>query len=268
MGKQSAPPPPDYTGAAQATAAGNLEAAKYATRANRANQYTPYGNLTWKENGDGTWAQNIDLNDTGKQLLDASNRTSLGLAGLQDAATARVADTQSKPFDYGNVQDVSNDTYRIQTERMNPEWDQRQASLETKLANQGITQGSEAYNNAMKQFDQGRNDAYSQARLNAYNMAPTQYQLASALRNQNLNELNALRTGSQVTNPTFNSYAQQGTTAGPDLLGATKAGYDAELAGVNANNAGISNFTNGLFGLGAAAMGMPSTSVLGQFLKR
>lgn len=254
MGKQSAPPPPDYAGAAQATAAGNLEAAKYATRANRANQYTPYGDLTWKENGDGTWAQNINLNDTGKQLLDASNRTSLGLAGLQDAATARVADTQSKPFDYGNVQDVSDDAYRIQMERMNPEWDRREASMDAKLANQGITQGSEAYSNAMRDFGQSRNDAYSQARMNAYNMAPTQYQLASALRNQNLNELNALRTGSQVTNPTFNSYAQQSTTAGPDMLGAAKAGYDAQVDGVNAANANSAGMMKGLFGLGTSAM--------------
>ena len=255
MGKQSAPPPPDYAGAAQATAAGNLEAAKYATRANRANQMTPYGNLTWKEGADGTWTQNIDLNDTGKQLLDASNRTSLGLAGLQDSATGRVRDTFAKPFDYGSVQDVSNDAYRIQMERMNPEWSQREASLETKLANQGITQGSEAYSNAMRDFNQGRNDAFSQARLNAYNMAPTQMQLASALRNQNLNELNAIRTGSQVTNPTFNAYAQQATTAGPDMLGATKAGYDAQVDAVNANNANSSGFTKGLFGLGTAAMG-------------
>ena len=90
--------------------------------------------------------------------------------------------------------------------------------------------------------------------MNAYNMAPTQYQLASALRNQNLNELNALRTGSQVTNPTFNSYAQQSTTAGPDMLGAAKAGYDAQVDGVNAANANSAGMMKGLFGLGTSAM--------------
>jgi hypothetical protein len=45
--KGSAPPPPDYRGAAEQTAAGNLEAAKYATQANRINQYTPWGSLTY-----------------------------------------------------------------------------------------------------------------------------------------------------------------------------------------------------------------------------
>src|SRR5690554_6023493 len=47
QGKGSAPKTPDYAGAAKETAAGNLEAAKYATQANRANQYTPWGSIEW-----------------------------------------------------------------------------------------------------------------------------------------------------------------------------------------------------------------------------
>ena len=57
LGKSSPPPSPDYTGAAQATAAGNLEAAKYTTEANRINQYTPYGNLTYSRNPTTTFDQ-------------------------------------------------------------------------------------------------------------------------------------------------------------------------------------------------------------------
>ena len=261
FGKSSAPATPDYAGAAQATAAGNLDAAKYATQANRANQVTPYGNLTWAQgkNADGTdnnqWTQSIDLNDTGKQLLDASNRSSLGLAGLQDSATQRVKDTQAKPFDYGSVQDVQDAAYKGYTSRLDPQWDQASKQNDAKLANQGIVQGSEAYDNAMRSFNQGKNDAYQQANTAAIGTQGQTYQLASALRNQDLNELNALRTGSQVTNPTFGSYAQQANVAGPDMLGATQAGYNSDLAGVNANNAGISNFTNGLFSLGSSYLG-------------
>lgn len=48
-----APEAPDYTAAAEATAAGNLEAVKYATEANRADQYTPWGSLTWKQDNEG-----------------------------------------------------------------------------------------------------------------------------------------------------------------------------------------------------------------------
>lgn len=49
MCSPSAPPPPDYAAAAQATAQGNLEATRAATQANRINQYTPYGSLTYSQ---------------------------------------------------------------------------------------------------------------------------------------------------------------------------------------------------------------------------
>lgn len=46
----SAPPPaPDYEAAAKETAAGNLEAARAQTAANRVNQITPYGSLTYSQ---------------------------------------------------------------------------------------------------------------------------------------------------------------------------------------------------------------------------
>ena len=96
----------------------------------------------------------------------------------------------------------------------------------------------------MRSFNQGKNDAYGQARLNAIQTAPQTLQMATALRNQPLNELNSLRTGAQVTNPTFTDYAKQGTTQGADMLGATTAGYNAQLGATNANNA----FANGLLG--------------------
>jgi hypothetical protein len=70
MGKSSSPPPaPDYAGAAQATAQGNLEATRAATEANRINQYTPYGSLTYARDPnaatpDSGWSQSVNLNDT------------------------------------------------------------------------------------------------------------------------------------------------------------------------------------------------------------
>lgn len=46
------PPPPDYTGAAEATAAGNLESSRAATTANRYDQFTPLGSLEWTNLGE------------------------------------------------------------------------------------------------------------------------------------------------------------------------------------------------------------------------
>ena len=49
MCSSSPPPAPDYESAARETARGNLEATRAAIRANRINQYTPYGRLTYKQ---------------------------------------------------------------------------------------------------------------------------------------------------------------------------------------------------------------------------
>lgn len=261
--KGKAPKTPDYVGAAKATAEGNLEAAKYAVNANRVNQYTPYGSQTYVRpaNPDdpyGVWSQKIDLTPEGQALLDQQNKTSAGLAALQDNATARVAQGQQTPFDYGSVQDVQDQAYKSFTSRLDPQWQQRQSGLETQLANQGIAQGSEAYSNAQRDFDQGRNDAYQQANIGAINTAPQTFQLANALRSQPLNELNAIRTGAQVQNPTFNNVPQQATTAGPDLLGAAGQKYNAELGAYNAQQAAGGALMGGLFGLGSAALGNPA----------
>jgi hypothetical protein len=260
MGKSSAPPAPDYAGAAQATASGNIEAARAATKANRVNQITPYGSLTYSHTGDDPdagWSQSLNLTPAGQALLDQSNKTSMGLANLQDTATERVRQMQGQPFDYGSVQDVQDASYGAQTARLDPQWTMREDQMRTRLANQGLAAGSEAFNNEMRSFNEGRNDAYTNARISAINTAPQTYQLAAALRNQPLNELNALRTGSQVTNPTFSNVPMQQTTAGADMLGAAGAQYGSAMDAVNAKNAAAGGLMGGLFSLGGAALGSP-----------
>lgn len=53
MCSSSPPPAPDYEASARETARGNLEATRAAVRANRANQITPWGRLTWRQNPTG-----------------------------------------------------------------------------------------------------------------------------------------------------------------------------------------------------------------------
>lgn len=273
MGKSSTPAAPDYAAAADKTAAGNLDAARLATKANRVDQITPYGSLTYTHAGDdpdGGWSQNLNLTAAGQGLLDQSNKTSAGLANLQDSAMARVAAGQSQPFDYGSVQDVQDASYGAQTARLDPQWQQNEDRLRTQLANQGIGVGSQAAANEFRNFNQGKNDAYTNARLAAINTAPQTLQMASALRSQPLNELNALRTGSQVTNPTFsNPVPQQATTSGANYLGAADAQYGASLDASNASNASDNALMGGLFSLGGAALGSPwaGTALSGLFKK-
>lgn len=259
MGKDSpaAPPPPDYTGAAAATAAGNIDAARVATKANRVSQYTPYGSLTYSNIGGDpdSWQSNINLSSTGQALLDQQNRTSGNLAGLQDAATARMSGQlgQGIPEAY-DPRKATNNASQLINERLAPQQARDRSSMDTQLVNQGLRPGTEAYDNAMESLGRTQNDARLQAELQGINLGQSQqaqtYQQTAANRNIPINELNAIRTGSQVTNPTFSNAPQQGQTAGPDLLGAANSQYGAAMSGYNAQQAGNSNFMSGLMGLG------------------
>lgn len=259
FGKGSAPPPaPDYTGAAVATAAGNADAARVATKANRLNQYTPYGNVTYTPGVGGdqdVWRSDISLSPTGQQLLDLQNQSSVSFGNQAVKGLQRVDESLSKPFDFSSVQDVADRAYGNYTARLDPQWQRNDAALESKLRNQGIPVGSEAWTAAMSDQAHAKNDAYTQANTAAIGTMPASYQLATALRQQPLNEVNALRTGSQVTTPQFSAPGQQQTTAGPNYLGAAQsqgqyAGniYNQEMAQQNA-------MMQGLFSVGAAAAG-------------
>lgn len=267
-GKSDAPPPPDFAGAASATAAGNLEAAKYATKANRANQYTPYGSLEWQDLGNDKWSQSINLTPQGQALLNQDQKTSQNLANLQDTASGRVAAQQQAGWgDDKLVKPTFNPGETAQDaimRRTQPMLDRSRASAETRLANQGIQQGSEAWRNAQDDIGRQENDAYSQAALQGISTGQQARQQGiqeqQYFNTRDLNALNALRTGSQVTNPTFGGYAQQATTAGPDMLGAAGAQYSADIAANNANNASSGALMGGLFSLGSAALGAPTGS--------
>lgn len=255
----SPPPAPDYAGAATATAAGNLESAKYATAANRVNQYSPYGSSTYTQGNPGSdtdpqWRQDINLSPVGQQLLDYANESALGLGEQQGQALGRVNDTLAQPLNMSGAQDATDQAYSQITARLDPEWAQQEQLQEAKLRNQGLVPGGEAYDNAMRVFNQGRNDAYTQARTQAMNFAPQTYQLDVAGRNQPLNELNALRTGSQVTNPQFGQVPQQQATPGANLLGAAQqqGTYDQGL--YNAGVGQANSFNSGLMSLGGAAL--------------
>ena len=91
FGGNDAPPPPDYAAAAKETAAGNLDAARLATRANRINQVTPYGSLSYQEGPNDSWTQTMNLTPQAQATLDKQMR-------LSD----QYADTASKGF--ANVQ--------------------------------------------------------------------------------------------------------------------------------------------------------------------
>ena len=258
----SAPAAPDYTGAAQATAQGNLAAAQAAAAANRVNQVTPYGNLNYAETGkdsqgNPTWTATTSLSDVGQQLLNNQNQASLGLGGTINSALGQVQNTMGQQFDPNLPSTGMNPGQSYQDaymQRLAPQISQNREMTTASLANQGIVPGTQAYDNAMRQQSQKENDLLlgattqgfgvgQQANQQAYNQALTNYNLP-------LNTLSALRSGSQVQNPTFQNVPQQATTAGADILGATQMGYNAQMGNFNAQQAAQQGMNSGLMSLG------------------
>jgi hypothetical protein len=303
----SAPAAPDYAAAAKETAAGNLAAAQTATAANRVNQVTPYGNLNYAETGTDSrgnpiWTATQTLSPEQQQILNMQNQASLGLGSAITSQLGQVQDVMGRGFnpnipqtqtDLGS-QFVTDPNYasgmqgwdkanQILQARLQPQMEQQSNAQAARLANQGIVQGTKAYENAMRTFNQGQNDLLTnsqlagqqigqnlftqglqggqftnqalinrgnfgnQAQQQAFNQALTRYNLP-------LNTLSALRTGAQVQNPSFVNSAQQATTGGADILGASQMGYNAQMGDFNARNASQQNFNSGLMGLAGAGI--------------
>ena len=268
MGKSaSAPPAPDYTSAAKETASGNLDAARAATAANRVNQVTPYGNLDYTISGQDpygnpTWTATQSLAPAQQKLLDYQNQASLGLGELTGKGLGYVNNMLDTPFDTSklpttgfNPSQSYQDAYM---QRLAPQISQSREALNTQLANSGIPVGSEAYKRAMQAQGMKENDLLAAATTQGFGVGQQARQSAlqeqAYLRNEPLNTLNAVRSGAQVQGPSFVNSAQQANTAGPDLLGATQMGYNAQLGASNAQNAANNQMTQGLFSLGGAGI--------------
>lgn len=324
-----APKPPDPYAVSNAQTQSNEATANYEASLNRVNQYTPLGSSTWNGTGPGA-TQTISLTPEAQADLENQLKQDQALSGLGFGLTDRAGqslqgqvDTSGLPalsggpgllghvqtgLDYSGAPAVPTDfnaatkqaqdaVYNQATSRLDPQWQNAQNDLDAKLANQGIVQGSEAYQRAQDEFSRQKNDAYNQANYSAIgagdalqnqlygqalagrqqavgetnaqgafaNDAQAQ-QYAQALQNANfgnqarsqglseqsqlqmlpLNELNALRSQSQVQMPTFGQVPQ--TQVQPtNVSGNVWQAY-------NANAANANNFMNGLFSLAGAGI--------------
>lgn len=258
---------PDYASAATATAAGNLDAARAATAANRVNQVTPYGQLNYSITGQDpygnpTWTATQSLNPTQQKLLDLQNQTSLGLGGLEQQGLGYVSNMLQNPFSTSSLASTGinpGENYSDAIMRqLQPQIQQDRQSLDAQLANQGIMPGSQAYENAMRVQGSKEAQMRDQAIVGGMQtgLAANQqgFNQLAYQRNEPINTLNAVRTGAQVTNPSFVNAPSQQTTAGADLMGAMGLTNQSNIANANAINAQQNAMMSGLFKLGSAAL--------------
>lgn len=266
-GKAKAPPAPDYVGAAKETSAGNVEAARATAAANRTNQVTPYGNLTYTANpgtdpyGNTLYTATQTLSPEQQAIYEQESKLNEGLMSTANKGLNYANEMLSQPGvdmsklpSYGiNPGETYSDAIM---RRLAPQIAQESEMSDAQLANQGIAQGTQAYENAKRQLAMSQNDRQLAAITSGMNVGlganQQAFQQEAYNQMQPINVINALRTGSQVQNPQFANTPQQAATAGPDILGATQAGYQAQLANTNAANASKGGFMSGLMGLGGA----------------
>lgn len=257
MGKSS-PKAPDPVATAQAQGAMNRDTAITQQQLNMVDQVNPWGNVSYTQNGvnryqdsSGKWVETPKYTQTTtfspeqQAIFDASQGAQTNLANLAQQQSGMLQDHLGKPFQFDN-QAAADWAYDLGASRLDPRFEQQQAALETQLANQGIARGSRAWETAMNQQAQSKNDAYNQLMLNgrsqAFNEALTTY-------NAPVNTITALLSGSQVSNPATQSGATPQTgVAGVDYTGLVNQNYQSQL-----NNRGAA--LGGLFGLGGSLLG-------------
>ena len=278
MGGSDAPAPPDYVGAAQVQGASNLEAAVATGRMNNPNVNNPYGSQTVSWNGNDPTI-NQTLSPEQQQIYDKGNIGKNTLLDTGNALATNLKGTLGKALDFSGLpaaptsaNRTRDDVVKAMMSRVDTDTAGQRNATNSQLIAQGIRPGTAAYGTAMTQIDRQYNDARQQA-INAgtsaasqdysQNMGTRQQAITEMLsqRDTPLNEINALLSGSQVSNPFAGNLGFQG---GASVQAGNYAGavanqgqaanniYNQQQAGQNGNiSAGA-----GLVGaLGSAAIG-------------
>lgn len=166
-------------------------------------------------------------NSIAQQNANALTSTSNANAGLS---------TQASVTNANNTTNVSQQNAAMEAQR-------RQALIDTALRTQQQNIGA-----AQQNFNQGLASSTMNNQARSQELAETY-----ASRLQPLNEVNAMRSGAQVTNPTFGGYYQGTAQAAPVFdAGVAQGNYDmsAYQSQISGNNA----LWGGLAGLGGAAL--------------
>jgi len=320
MGKPSAPKAPDYAEAARQQGLANQAAGRQTAVLSNPNIVSPYGNqtVTYDMAGgfEGTPQPTITqtLTPDAQATLDAQQRVQRSLAGLGEQGAATAQKIMGTPFNYTGpgIKTSLGDQLAPQTSldmsnvakmpvnagmtgqaaimaRLQPQIDQQTKATAQTLANQGITPGSEAYNNAMREQQQGQNDLLSQAALQGigldmsanqqgygqalgqagfYNQGAAQgynqalggaqfgneaaaqaLQQQLGLYNVPLNQITALMSGSQIQNPQFQSYTGGGQIGAAPVAQAATNQGNYDTAAYNSKMSALSGLYSGIGGL-------------------
>ena len=128
-------------------------------------------------------------------------------------------DVRTEGLGLDRYDQFADEAYASQVRRLDPQFESADARFRQQMVNQGITEGSDAFDDARANFDRARTDAYGEARVLAD-------QVAMAMQNQafgqNLSE-------SQLANALALANIQSNTSLGVAGIGANASMYGADV---------------------------------------
>lgn len=250
------PKAPNPVTTANAQAASNRDTAITQQLLNMTNQVTPDGSLKYSQSGEATiigsdgkqykvptFTGTQTLSAGQQHLYDQNMQADTQMNDIALGQIDRIGNHLSTPFSYdtGDHEAWAGDLYG----KLNNDTNQRNTALmEQKLANQGLQPGSEAYDAAMRNLVYGQEKGRNDFMLNSYDEGMN---TALTNRNQPLNEIASLTSGTGVQQPQFVNTPNTGVN-GTDVAGLINANYQAKLGQQQ-------SFNGGLAGLGSAALG-------------
>jgi hypothetical protein len=268
----SPPPTPDYRGAAAEQGAANVDAARAQGKLNNPNVYSPYGSQTVSYDGDQpTITQTFSPQQ--QAVFDQSNQTKLKLSQLSGQGAEALQGVVGKGVDFGDAPAAPGDYSSMRNQAIDammarPKEDYARATdqKQSDLIAAGIRPGTKAYADQMQLLQRGLNDAGTQAAVNAGSLTSQAYQMDQDRRKQAitenlakrqipLNEITALMSGSQVSNPfSTPGFAQNAQVGAAPVFAAQQMSSQWDRDNATAAAAQAGNLQSGLFQLGAAGI--------------
>ena len=240
MKSPKAPAPvaaPDPVATASAQGAANTGTAAVQQTMNMVDQYTPDGSLTYEKIGEvnvpnglgGTYnapryKATQTLSEAQQKIKNLGDETEINIGTIGRDQSARIGTLLGKPVDLSNEATEAR-LMELGSKRLNPRFAQEEEAMRTRLINSGVREGSAAYDAAVKNFSEGKNDAYNQLMLTGRGQA---VQEALTERNQPINEITALMSGSQVSAPSFTNTPSV-NVAGVDYAGAAQYAHQSTV---------------------------------------
>lgn len=282
MGKStpSAPASPDPAYVSQQQTQSNVNTAVANGYLNRVNQYGPTGSKTYDIRGTQNvggvevplWNETTTLSPDQQRIYDSQTKLTQGTSDLANQYVGRIGEATASPYSYDGLAPAPqyNEAYRQQQldaiiQRNQPQMERDRAALNQRLANQGISLGSDAWRAAQDDYNRSVNDFRLGADTQAGSAAAQVYGLESNTRDRAIQEMTNLRTqpinevatllgtGTGVQSPQFSQVAQT-QVAPTDVSGNYWNAYQGQVAqqqiAQQANNA----TQGGLFGLGGTAL--------------